>query len=130
MTPAGEEIEKWAALSDEEWVALQVPRFVAIRPRCLLYADFLRAVLKEGCARLAPLALVEARAKGVPNFAEKILRKRKLYARPRGALSADPLLRMTDLCGGRVIAKRRTRSGRSASSSSRRSPSIGPTART
>ena len=105
MTQAREEIEKWAALSDEDWVALQVPRFAAIRPRCLLYAEFLQALLKQGCARFAPLALIEARAKSVPSFAEKILRKRKLYMRPKGTLPADPLARMTDLCGGRVIAQ-------------------------
>src|SRR5208283_3587594 len=38
-------------------------------------------------------------------FAEKILRKRKLYMHPKGTLLADPLVRMTDLCGGRVIAQ-------------------------
>ena len=86
-------------------MALQVPRFVAIRPRYLLYAEFLQAVLKQGCDRLAPLALIEARAKSIPSFAEKILRKRKAYMHPKGALSADPLARMTDLCGGRVIAQ-------------------------
>ena len=55
--------------------------------------------------RTAPLALIEARAKSVPSFAEKILRKRKAYMHPKGGLSADPLARMTDLCGGRVIAQ-------------------------
>ncbi len=105
MTETREEIEKWAALSDEAWVELQVPRFVAIRPRYLRFAEFLEAVLKEGCARTAPLALIEARAKSVPSFAEKILRKRKAYMHPKGGLSADPLTRMTDLCGGRVIAQ-------------------------
>ena len=105
MTQAREEIEKWAGLSDEDWVALQVPRFLDIRPSYLLYAEFLQAVLKQGCTRFAPLALVETRAKSVPSFAEKILRKRKAYLHPKGALSADPLARMTDLCGGRVIAQ-------------------------
>ena len=52
MTETREEIEQWAALSDADWVALQVPRFVAIRPRCLGYADFLRAVLKQGAPGL------------------------------------------------------------------------------
>ena len=36
MTQTREEIEHWAALSDEDWVVLQVPRFVEIRPRCVL----------------------------------------------------------------------------------------------
>ena len=52
MTETREEIEKWAALSDEAWVELQVPRFVAIRPRYLRFAEFLQAVLKVGCAGL------------------------------------------------------------------------------
>ena len=54
---------------------------------------------------IAPLALIEARAKSVASFAEKILRKRKAYMHPKGTLPADPWLRMTDLCGGRVIAQ-------------------------
>jgi len=105
MTQAREEIEKWAALSDQDWVEMQVPRFKAIRPQYLRYAELLQAILKQGCARFAHLALIEARAKSVPSFAEKILRKRKLYLHPKGTLSADPLERMTDLCGARVIAQ-------------------------
>ena len=105
MTQTREEVERWAALSDEDWVKLQVPRFDAVRPRYLQYADALHAILKQGCARLAPLALIETRAKSVPSFAEKILRKRKLYLLPKGQLSADPLVRITDLCGGRVITQ-------------------------
>ena len=104
-TQTSEELEKWASLSDGDWVALQVPRFAAIRPRYLAFADFLQAILKEGCARFAPLALIEARAKSIPSFAEKILRKRKSYMHPRGNLPTDPLLRITDLCGGRVITQ-------------------------
>ncbi len=91
MTETNEQIQRWAALSDEEWVALQVPRFVAIRPRYLAYADFLRAVLKQGCEKLAPLSIIEARAKGIPSFAEKILRKRQSYMHPKGTLPVDPL---------------------------------------
>ncbi len=104
-TQTSEELEKWASLSDGDWVALQVPRFAAIRPRYLAFADFLQAILKEGCARFAPLALIEARAKSIPSFAEKILRKRKSYMHPRGNLPVDPLVRITDLCGGRVITQ-------------------------
>ncbi len=105
MTETKERIERWGALSDEAWVAEQVPRFVDIRGRYLDYAKFLQSVLKQGCDRFAPLALIEARAKSVPSFAEKILRKRKTYLLTKGAQSADPLVRMTDLCGARVIAQ-------------------------
>ena len=105
MTESNEELQRWAALSDEEWVALQVPRFVAIRPRYLTYADFMRAVLRQGCEKPAPLAIIEARAKGIASFAEKILRKRQSYMHRKGTLPVDPLARMTDLCGARVIAQ-------------------------
>ena len=44
----------------------------------VVYADFLKAVIRHGSSRLAPLAIIEARAKSVPSFAEKILRKLKL----------------------------------------------------
>ncbi len=105
MAQTREEIEQWASLSDEDWVALQVPRFAAIRPRFLLYAEFLQSLLQQGCTGFAPLAVIEARAKSVLSFAEKILRKRKVYVHPKGGLPADPLARLTDLCGARVITQ-------------------------
>lgn len=94
-----------AALNDEAWVALHAPRFRDIRPRYELFTDFLKATLKRVCAKLAPLGLVEARPKGIPSFCEKILRKRPVYTDPRTALPPDPLVRMTDLCGARVIVQ-------------------------
>ena len=105
MAETTDEVTAWTTLSDESWVAVHVPRFVEIRPRYVVYAGFLHAVLKHGCGTLAPLALIETRAKSIPSFAEKILRKRKSYMQPKGTLSPDPLARMTDLCGGRVIAQ-------------------------
>jgi ppGpp synthetase/RelA/SpoT-type nucleotidyltranferase len=96
---------KWPSLSDEQWVALHVPRFTAARPGFEAYEKFLEAVLKEACRKLAPLAIVNARAKSIASFAEKILRKRKLYTDPKDPHPPDPLVRMTDLCGGRVIAQ-------------------------
>ncbi|MBN2560008.1 MAG: hypothetical protein JXQ75_03660 [Phycisphaerae bacterium] len=92
-------------LSDSAWVELHVPRFGAMRPRYQAYEKFLNEVLKEFCRRVAPLAIVQARAKGVPSFAEKILRKRKAYTEPTDPLPPDPLVRLTDLCGGRVITQ-------------------------
>jgi ppGpp synthetase/RelA/SpoT-type nucleotidyltranferase len=105
MSDTNAEVARLAALSDEQWVGLQVPRFMEVRPRYVEYAEFLKAVMQHGSARLAPLALIGVRAKSVPSFAEKILRKRKSYLDPRGTSSLDPLLRMTDLCGGRLIAQ-------------------------
>lgn len=46
-----------------------------------------------------------ARPKGLASFAEKIIRKRKLYTDPKNPEPPDPLVRMTDLCGGRVITQ-------------------------
>lgn len=92
-------------LSDSEWVKTHVPRFDRIRPRYLAYQSFLDAVLREFSRMAAPLAIVQARAKGVPSFAEKILRKRQDYMDPANPLPPDPLLRLTDLCGGRVIVQ-------------------------
>jgi ppGpp synthetase/RelA/SpoT-type nucleotidyltranferase len=94
-----------ARLSDEEWVALHVPRFAAALPAYKEYQRFLETALKESCQRLAPLAVVEARVKSVPSFAEKLLRKRKLHTDPGKPLAPDPLLRVTDLCGARVICQ-------------------------
>jgi ppGpp synthetase/RelA/SpoT-type nucleotidyltranferase len=90
-------------LTKEQWVALHVPRFAQAAPAYLEYEAFLKAVLKELAAKVAPLAVVEVRAKRVASFAEKILRKRQAYQDPKDPLPPDPLVRMTDLCGGRVI---------------------------
>jgi len=92
-------------LSDEEWVALHVPRFKKVRPHYEEYKAFLEAVLNEASHKYAPMAIVNARPKSIPSFAEKILRKRALYADPKDPQPPDPLVRMTDLCGGRVITQ-------------------------
>jgi ppGpp synthetase/RelA/SpoT-type nucleotidyltranferase len=93
------------AMTDSEWVALHAPRFKDARPEFEAYERFLDAALKEACRKLAPLAIVNARAKCITSFAEKILRKRKLYTDPKDPHPPDPLVRMTDLCGGRVITQ-------------------------
>ena len=96
---------RWASLTDEQWIALHVPRFKQVQPHYRAYGEFLEAVLKEICRRLVPLAIVNTRTKGVPSFAEKILRKKAQYTDPTVPLPPDPLIRMTDLCGGRVITQ-------------------------
>jgi ppGpp synthetase/RelA/SpoT-type nucleotidyltranferase len=95
----------WATLSDQDWVALHVPRFTGVRPRYVTYEAFLCAVLRHACDNLAPDAIVSTRAKTIASFAEKILRKRQSYTNPKDPRPPDPLLRMTDLCGGRVITQ-------------------------
>ncbi|MFH0953777.1 MAG: RyR domain-containing protein [Verrucomicrobiota bacterium] len=94
-----------AKLSDEDWAALHVRRFQKVRPRYVAYEDVLKQILKQACGNLAPLAMVEARPKALTSFAEKILRKRKLYVDPKDPLPPDPLVRITDLCGGRIITQ-------------------------
>lgn len=91
------------ALTDEQWVALHVPRFAAAAPAYAEYESFLKLALKELAGRVAPLAVVEVRAKRVASVAEKILRKRETYQTAKDPLPPDPLVRLTDLCGGRVI---------------------------
>lgn len=92
-------------LPDADWLALHVPRFAGVRPAYCAYEAFLLEALREGCRRLAPTAIVEARTKALASFAEKILRKRSVYDNPRDPLPPDPLLRLTDLCGGRIIVQ-------------------------
>ena len=91
------------ALTDSEWAALHVPRFKKLHYRYEAYERFLNKALKTPCQKLAPLCVVSTRAKSLAGFAEKILRKRTLYTDPKLPCPPDPLLRMTDLCGGRVI---------------------------
>jgi ppGpp synthetase/RelA/SpoT-type nucleotidyltranferase len=93
------------SLSPEQWVALHVPRFALAAPAFGEYKTFLETALKEARCTLAPMAVVEARPKGIPSFAEKILRKREFYQDPKDPQPPDPLIRMTDLCGGRVICQ-------------------------
>lgn len=93
------------ALTDEQWVALHVPRFAAAAPAYAEYEAFLKLALKELAGRVAPLAVVEVRAKRVPSMAEKILRKRETYQTAKDLLPPDPLVRLTDLCGGRIICQ-------------------------
>ena len=95
----------WPDLSDEKWVELHVPRYKKIKRRYEEYKYFLEAVLGAASRKYAPLAIVNARPKSIPSFAEKILRKRALYIDPKDPQPPDPLVRMTDLCGGRVITQ-------------------------
>ena len=92
----------WSQLSDTDWVALHVPRFSILRTQFVQCTTVLNAVLKLAAKAHAPQAIIQVRAKEVPSFAEKILRKKHNYTDPKVALPPDPLLRLTDLCGGRV----------------------------
>ncbi|HSQ37939.1 MAG TPA: RelA/SpoT domain-containing protein, partial [Acidimicrobiia bacterium] len=87
--------DKGPELSKAEWLAQQVAEFARRREGYLLMERVLKEVLEHAAAKYAPLAIVTARAKAIPSFAEKALRKCEKYR--------DPVDRMTDLCGARVI---------------------------
>lgn len=72
----------------------EVALYAQLFPRYKLYAETLSKVLEQAVKKYAPQAMVQARPKAIPSFAEKILRK-NIYT--------DPVNEMTDLCGARVI---------------------------
>jgi ppGpp synthetase/RelA/SpoT-type nucleotidyltranferase len=84
-------------MSDElgAWVRDQVKQYAAIEERYKSFATTLDGILKHATRRMGPHVLIQARAKSVPSFAEKALRKREKYR--------DPVHQLTDLCGARVI---------------------------
>lgn len=75
----------------------QIETFTAERPNYVVYADALRQALERACAIAIPEALVQARAKTVSSFAEKVARRWDTYYYPDRV--------MTDLCGARVMVQ-------------------------
>lgn len=75
----------------------QVKRFEQVRPEYRVMAEVLDAMLKEAARDLGLMAIVQVRAKELPSFAEKCIRKRHKYW--------NPLWQLTDLCGARVITE-------------------------
>jgi len=73
----------------------QIEKYIRVRPRYEKYALVLKRVLEQAAKRYAPQAIVQARAKTVVSFAEKIQRPDKACP--------DPVNHFTDLCGARVI---------------------------
>ncbi|MBL9132693.1 MAG: NUDIX domain-containing protein, partial [Verrucomicrobiaceae bacterium] len=73
--------------------------FRVLQPAYERLALRVQQVLKSHLARRFVGVMVEARAKAVASFAEKIVRKRKY---------TDPLRQITDLCGVRVITQIRS----------------------
>ncbi len=69
--------------------------FVIVRPRYVTLADHLAESLNRLCHGVGVYAIVQARAKSVESYAEKIQRPGKTYVRP--------LHELTDLCGVRII---------------------------
>ncbi len=78
---------------DPAWLREQIEAYLGIRSASEHYARFLKSILERACHQIDPLAWVSARAKSVPSFAEKCVR--------RGYQA--PLEEMWDLCGARVV---------------------------
>lgn len=81
---------------DPAWHRDQIEKYTAIKPAYDLYADALRQVLEKAKELSVPEAFVQARPKAIASFAEKCVRKYEKYA-------PNPVAKMTDLCGARMI---------------------------
>jgi len=84
---------------DRQWAREQIKQYKAVYSRYSNYAEALEAALGEFAKGAGVHVIVQARPKSIASFAEKIQRKKDKYR--------DPLMRMTDLCGGRVITQTR-----------------------
>ena len=73
----------------------QVTAFKQVRSIYTVYADILKAILENAVKLLGVSASVQARAKEISSFAEKLVRKHDTYP--------DAVNQMCDLCGARVI---------------------------
>jgi ppGpp synthetase/RelA/SpoT-type nucleotidyltranferase len=82
-------------LAAGRWAQEQAEEYARRRPDYVLLGATLAEVLNLAAARYAPLAIVQVRAKAIPSFAEKCLRKQDKYRMP--------VDQFTDLCGGRII---------------------------
>jgi len=82
-------------VGDQKWLDKQINKFKTERPVYESYSDLLDKLLKQARKEHAAQAIVQVRAKTLPSFAEKALRKVHKYD--------DPVNQLTDLCGARVI---------------------------
>jgi len=82
---------------EQEWLKEQLEKFIKILPSYRIYARVLQTVLDKAVKKYTPLAIVQTRSKSIASFGEKALLKKHV-----GRYS-DPVNRMTDLCGGRII---------------------------
>jgi ppGpp synthetase/RelA/SpoT-type nucleotidyltranferase len=80
---------------DMERFKQQVEAFSQVREVYEVFSEVLQAVLKQMVRDLGLEAIVQVRAKTVPSFAGKVIRKQDRYP--------DAVNQLTDLCGGRVI---------------------------
>jgi ppGpp synthetase/RelA/SpoT-type nucleotidyltranferase len=92
-------MEKPTLASDQEWVRDQIEAYRLLHPRYETYARVLREILEKAAKQSAAQAIIQSRPKSIPSFAEKAIRKKKT------GRYDNPLTRMTDLCGARVIVQ-------------------------
>lgn len=78
---------------DQSQLCQYITRYQNLKTDFDTYAKKLIEILNEIAKKYAPLAIVQARAKTVPSFTEKIVRKGYTF----------PFIQMTDLCGARII---------------------------
>lgn len=84
---------------DHQWAQEQIEAYRKAYPRYTRMAQVLQQVLDKATKHIAPLAILQTRPKAIPSYAEKAIRKKK------AGRYSNPLVRMTDLCGGRVITQ-------------------------
>jgi len=75
----------------------QIEAYRKVRQDYVIYADVLRHVLENACKTAFPDAMIQARAKSLSSFAEKVARAFSKYP--------DAVNQMTDLCGARVTVQ-------------------------
>ncbi|MCK4613988.1 MAG: RelA/SpoT domain-containing protein, partial [Thermoplasmata archaeon] len=86
---------------DPEWLKEQVNKYTKNElSRYKTYAKALEKILLRACEKCEVMGIVQTRAKAIPSFAEKAIRKAHKYD--------DPSYQLTDLCGGRVICQTQT----------------------
>jgi len=82
---------------DMHWFDEQVASFERQKPLYEEFSRLLQDILERAVRSLGIAAIIQVRAKEVPSFAEKCLRKQDKYVRP--------VDQFTDLCGARVIVE-------------------------
>ncbi len=88
--------------AEQAWLKEQINQFRQVLPDYETYAQVLLKVLARAAKKYVPLAIVQTRPKSVASFGEKAILKKRV------GRYADPVNRMTDLCGGRIIVPTRT----------------------
>jgi ppGpp synthetase/RelA/SpoT-type nucleotidyltranferase len=84
-------------MSQRDWLGRQVSRHRKLHPKYERLTAELDLRLRLAVQQVAPLSIVQVRAKSISSFAEKAIRKRDEFD--------DPINQFTDLCGARVITR-------------------------